>query len=324
MQELNYKLAVAPMLHRTDRWFRYCVRMLTKHTVLYTEMLTVNTLLHTDPQPFLFFDPIELPLVLQLGGNDPKTLAHCAKLAESWGYSAVNLNVGCPSDRAQAGGFGACLMLQPELVAECVATMQATVTIPITVKHRIGIDHQDSYAALAHFIELVSQAGCKTFIIHARKAWLSGLSPRENRQVPALDYAMVYAIKQNFPALKIIINGGIKDLQAASSHLSSVDGVMIGRAAYDNPWLLAQADSYIFDKPAFDLTRQELIQRLIPWIQQEVSKGIPITRITKHLLGLFYGQPGGRLWRRCLSENAYMSGGDPAILQDCYAACSLK
>ncbi|KOR28120.1 hypothetical protein TI03_05455, partial [Achromatium sp. WMS1] len=313
---ISHKLSVAPMLHRTDRWFRYCARLLTTQTLLYTEMIHTGALLHGDIEHLLYFDPIESPLALQLGGNNPESLAKCAKMVAAWGYSAINLNIGCPSPRVQMGEFGACLMRRPELVAECVAAMQEEVTIPITVKHRIGIDNQDSYDDLVRFINVVNQAGCSTFIIHARKAWLEGLNPKQNRTIPPLNYDMVHAIKRDFPSLNIILNGGIKDLDTVRQQLNHVDGVMIGRAAYEDLWLLSKVDHLIFNKPESHMTRIDFIDQLTPWIEREVRNGTPITCITRHLMGLFRGQSRGRLWRRYLTEKAHLSWADAKILQD--------
>ena len=231
------------MLHRTDRFCRYFLRQLTRRALLYTEMVTTGALLHHDPARFLIFDPQERPLALQLGGSDPVELARCAELAEAWGYDEVNLNVGCPSNRVQAGRFGACLMAEPDLVSDCVAAMRSVTHLPVTVKHRIGIDQQDSEAELHHFVQTVAAAGCTTFIVHARKAWLRGLSPKQNREIPPLRYAVVHRLKQVFPQLEIVINGGMNTLDVAEAQLNHVDGVMSGRAVYLNPWLLARVDT---------------------------------------------------------------------------------
>ena len=261
---ISRKLSIAPMLDWTDRFERYFLRLITRHTLLYTEMITTGALLHGDRERFLRFDPAEHPVALQLGGSDPQALAACARLAEERGYDEVNLNLGCPSDRVQSGRFGACLMAEPELVGECMAAMMAAVKIPITIKSRIGIDHQDSYEELTAFVAKVAEAGCHTFIVHARKTWLQGLSPKENREIPPLHYERVHQLKQDFPQLEITINGGIKTLDEAEEQLRHVDGVMIGREAYHNPWILAEADQRLYGDDHPIPTRHEVLERLLP------------------------------------------------------------
>lgn len=294
------------MLDWTDRHCRYFLRQITRHTVLYTEMITTGALLHQAPGRFLDYHPEEHPLVLQLGGSDPDALARCAQLAAEWGYDEINLNVGCPSDRVQNGRFGACLMAEPGLVAECVAAMREAGVMPVTVKHRIGIDEQDNYDALCQFVEQVAQSGCETFIVHARKAWLKGLSPKENREIPPLRYDVVYRLKRDFPALGIVINGGVKTLQAAADQLEHLDGVMIGREAYTNPWLLADADQRVFEAPAGRaVSRPDIVEKMLPYIESALTQGVPLNRVTRHMLGLFQGQPRARSWRRHLSEHAH-------------------
>lgn len=301
------KLSVAPMLDWTDRDFRYLLRLISKHTLLYTEMVTTGALIHGDRQRFLAHDATEYPLALQLGGSDPTALAECAKMGEDAGYSEINLNVGCPSDRVQSGSFGACLMAEPQLVAEGVAAMKNAVSIPVTVKTRLGIDEQDSYQFLTDFIDAVSAAGCETFILHARKAWLKGLSPKENRDVPPLDYERVYQVKKDYPELHIDINGGIHSLVEVQEHLKHVDGTMVGRAIYHDPYLLADVDNVIFNQRSdYVLSRHEVIEAMLPYIEQRMKQGRPLKSITRHLLGLFQGQPGARRWRRDLSENAHL------------------
>lgn len=301
------KLSVAPMLDWTDRDFRYLLRLISKHTLLYTEMVTTGALIHGDRQRFLAHDVTEYPLALQLGGSDPAALAECAKMGEDAGYSEINLNVGCPSDRVQSGSFGACLMAEPQLVAEGVAAMKNAVNIPVTIKTRLGIDEQDSYQFLTDFIDAVSAAGCETFILHARKAWLKGLSPKENRDVPPLDYERVYQIKKDYPELHIDINGGIHSLVEVQEHLKHVDGTMVGRAIYHDPYLLADVDNVIFNQRSdYILSRHEVIEAMLPYIEQRMKQGRPLKSITRHLLGLFQGQPGARRWRRHLSENAHL------------------
>ena len=298
------------MLDWTDRHCRYFLRLISRQALLYTEMVTTGAVLHGDRERLLGFDPSEKPLAVQLGGCDPVALAECARIAAGWGYDEINLNVGCPSDRVQRGRFGACLMEEPDLVAECVAAMARAVPVPITVKTRIGIDERDSYAELSHFIATVAAAGCRTFIIHARKAWLSGLSPKENREVPPLRYDIAAQLKQDFPALTIILNGGIQNLDEAAAHLRVFDGVMIGRAVYHNPSLRADADRRFFGATAPAPTRQAIIADLLPYLQRELDRGVRLHAMTRHLLGLFHGQPGGRIWRRRLGEAALQPGGD--------------
>jgi tRNA-dihydrouridine synthase A len=310
------------MLDWTDRYCRYFLRQISRHAVLYSEMVTTGALLHRDPARFLDYHPDEHPLALQLGGSEPGDLARCARLAEEWGYDEVNLNVGCPSDRVQNGRFGACLMAEPSLVAECVAAMAGAAGKAVTVKHRIGIDDRDSYDELTRFVETIAAAGCGTFIVHARKAWLKGLSPRQNREIPPLQYELVYRLKQDFPHLQIIINGGFKTLAQVEQQLTHVDGVMIGREAYQNPWMLAEVDSRIFEQPASAQSRKEIVERMLPFVEQQQALGVPAHRVTRHMLGLFQGQPGARSWRRHLSENAHRPGAGPEILSEALAFVS--
>jgi tRNA-dihydrouridine synthase A len=310
-----HRLSVAPMLDWTNRDFRYFLRLISKHCVLYTEMITTGALIHGQRERFLAHDVSEQPLALQLGGSDPDDLAKCAVLGEQAGYNEINLNVGCPSDRVQNGRFGACLMAEPKLVAECVSAMSAEVSIPVTVKTRLGIDKLDSYDFLVDFISQVSNAGCDIFILHARKAWLQGLSPKENRDVPPLDYDRVYQIKQDFPQLHIDINGGIQTLEQAKLHLEHVDGVMMGRSIYHDPYLLAQADALLYGDDHAVLSRHDIIRKMLPYIEQRMSQGCPVKSITRHLLGIFQGQPGARAWRRYLSENAHSEGADITVLE---------
>jgi tRNA-dihydrouridine synthase A len=292
------------MLDWTDRHCRYLLRLITTRALLYTEMVTTGALLHGDPGRFLKYDAAEHPVALQLGGSKPVELSECARMGADFGYDEINLNVGCPSDRVQSGRFGACLMAEPELVAECVAAMKRAVSVPVTVKTRIGIDDRDSYEELAHFIRCVQDAGCDTFIIHARKAYLQGLSPKENRTVPPLDYTFAWRIKQDYPELAIIVNGGIESLAQAETHLAHADGVMLGRAAYHNPWLLAQVDARIFNDPHPVPSREAIVQSMFPYIERELKHGALLKHITRHMLGLFQGMPGARHWRRHLSEYA--------------------
>jgi tRNA-dihydrouridine synthase A len=310
-----HRLSVAPMLDWTNRDFRYFLRLISKHCVLYTEMITTGALIHGQRARFLDHDVSEQPLALQLGGSDPDDLAKCAVLGEQAGYNEINLNVGCPSDRVQNGRFGACLMAEPKLVAECVSAMSAEVSIPVTVKTRLGIDKLDSYDFLADFISQVSNAGCEIFILHARKAWLQGLSPKENRDVPPLDYDRVYQIKRDFSELHIDINGGIQTLEQAKQHLTIVDGVMMGRSIYHDPYLLAQADAQLYGEQHVVLSRHDVIREMLPYIEQRIAQGCPIKSITRHLLGIFQGQPGARAWRRSLSENAHVEGADLTVIE---------
>ncbi len=302
---MNYRVSIAPMMNCTDRHERYFLRLIAPHVLLYTEMVTCNALLYGDYQRLLAFDPLEHPIALQLGGCEPEKLQQCAKLGEACGYDEINLNVGCPSDRVQAGRFGACLMREPTLVAECVSAMCAVVNIPVTVKCRIGVDHEDSYDALTNFISTVSEAGCKIFIIHARKAWLNGLSPKENREIPPLRYDIVRQIKRDFPHLTIVINGGIKTVHAIEEHLTTVDGVMIGREAYANPYFLAAIEKNIFSENDETIaTRHEVIARFIPYVEQQLKNNVKLSNMTRHIYGLYHGQKGARVWRRHLSEHS--------------------
>ncbi|MGJ0484999.1 MAG: tRNA dihydrouridine(20/20a) synthase DusA [Methylomicrobium sp.] len=309
--------SVAPMLDWTDRHCRFFHRLISQQATLYTEMLTTGALLYGDRQRFLQFDPSEHPLALQLGGSDPADLAACAKIAEDFGYDEVNLNVGCPSDRVQNGRFGACLMAEPALVAECVAAMQDAVTIPVTVKSRIGIDDRDSYEELVHFIGTVAGAGCKAFIVHARKAWLKGLSPKQNREVPPLRYDTVYRLKRDFPQLRIVLNGGITTLEQAEETLQhGVDGVMMGREAYHNPYILTEVDRRLYGSQANTIPRAEIVDKLSHYIEDQLAQGVRLHSITRHILGLFHGEPGARSWRRHLSEQGVKYGADASVVRE--------
>lgn len=295
------------MMDWTDRHYRFFMRQITKRTLLYTEMVTTGAIIFGDKKRHLDFSQEELPLALQLGGDNPKTLAECAKIGEAWGYSEINLNVGCPSDRVQNGNFGACLMAQPELVAECVVAMKDTVKIPVTVKHRIGIDDIDRYEDMANFVSVVSQAKADRFSVHARKAWLSGLSPKENRTIPPLRYDEVYKLKKESPHLLIEINGGITTLEQVRHHLNLVDGVMIGRAAYENPYLFATVDQEFYNSSQAVKTRREILESMLPYIDYWTKQDVYLKHISRHMLGLFTGKPGARAWKRYLSENAHKS-----------------
>jgi tRNA-dihydrouridine synthase A len=296
-------VSIAPMMAWTDRHARYFLRLISKHTMLYTEMVTTGALLHGEREGFLRYHPDEHPVVLQLGGNQPADLAECALMAEDWGYDEVNLNVGCPSDRVKKGRFGAGLMAEPELVAECVAAMRAKVNIPVTVKCRIGIDDMDEESASDKFVGIVAEAGCEHFIVHARKAWLQGLSPKENREVPPLRYDVVYRLKQARPSLRITINGGIKTVEAMQQHLEHVDAVMLGREAYHNPYLLSQFDARFYGSDIAPRSREEVVYAMLPYIEQQLAEGIPLHSITRHMHGLFLGCRGAKAWRRYLSEH---------------------
>ena len=301
---MNRRFSIAPMLDWTDRHYRYFARLMSKQALLYTEMVTTGAILHGKGD-YLAYNQEEHPLALQLGGSNPVDLAKCAKIAADRGYDEINLNVGCPSDRVQNGRFGACLMAEPELVAECVDAMKQVVDIPVTVKTRIGIDEQESYEFLTQFIDTVKDKGCEEFIIHARKAWLSGLSPKENREIPPLDYPRVYQIKKDYPELHISINGGIKSIEEMKVHLQHLDGVMVGREAYNNPFIISQVDAELCGKESAHLTRHQVAEMMLPYIEQHLKQGGRLNHVTRHIIGLFQGVPGSRGWRRYLSENAH-------------------
>ncbi|MDF2529774.1 MAG: TIM-barrel protein yjbN family [Gammaproteobacteria bacterium] len=293
------------MMDYTDRHCRYFLRLFSKHLLLYTEMITAPAILHGNRDKLLGYDQLEHPISLQLGGSDPSDLAECAKIAEDWGYDEVNLNVGCPSDRVQSGQFGLCLMAKPDLVAACVKAMKDKVNIPVTVKTRIGYDHNDSYQELVHFIQILKTSHVDQVIIHARKGWLKGLSPKENREIPPLQYDIVYQIKRDFPEMNIGINGGIQTLTEAESHLQQVDHVMIGRAAYHNPYILANIDQNLHQANRPIKSRQEIINEFLPYAAAQLAQGTSLKSLTRHILGLFHGEPNARLWRRMLSDPAY-------------------
>ncbi|MFP4137187.1 MAG: tRNA dihydrouridine(20/20a) synthase DusA [Halomonas sp.] len=314
---LDRTFSVAPMMDWTTRDYRVFARTLTRRALLYTEMVTTGAILHGTPRErFLGHDDVEHPLALQLGGSDPAELAECAAIAEAWGYDEVNLNVGCPSDRVQNNLIGACLMGHPRKVAEAVRAMREAVTIPVTVKCRIGIDDQDEDADLSRFIDIVADAGCDTFIVHARKAWLEGLSPKENRDIPPLNYPRVHRLKASRPELHIGINGGIRTLDDCRAQLARVDSVMVGREAYQNPWLLAGVDAALYGEPGPAASRHAAARALRPYIARRLEEGARLNHLTRHLLGLFQGQPGGRKFRRHLSENAHREGAGLAVFDD--------
>ena len=318
----RHRFSIAPMMDWSDHNCRYFWRLLTKQALLYTEMVTTGALIHGDRKRFLHFNREEHPVALQLGGSDPKDLARCARWAQEWGYDEVNINCGCPSDRVQSGMFGACLMGKPNLVADCVKAMMDSCDIPVTVKHRIGIDHMESYEQLLAFIEPVAAAGCSVFIVHARKAWLQGLSPKENREIPPLNYPWVYQLKKDFPHLTIVVNGGIQTIEECQDHLDHVDGVMLGREAYQNPWMLAQVDEALFGMDSPLKSRDDVILKLLPFAEQHLAQGGQLNHITRHILGLYQGIPGARKFRRHLSENAYKKEAGISILAEAHALVS--
>jgi tRNA-dihydrouridine synthase A len=308
------------MMEWTDRHCRYFLRQISRHCRLYSEMVTTAALLHDDLERLLAFHPAEHPVALQLGGSNPRELAVAARIGEVYGYDEVNLNLGCPSDRVQTGRFGACLMAEPERVADCVSAMVAAVAVPVTVKTRIGIDDQDAYEGLATFVERLARAGCRTFIVHARKAILQGLSPKQNRSVPPLRYDYVYRLKSEFPDLEIILNGGITQLEQAAAHLEHVDGVMLGREAYHNPYVLAGVDARFFGDVHPVADRAVIVDRMLPYIEQELNAGTALRHIARHMLGLFQGVPGARAWRRHLSGYAHGAGAGIEVIQAALAA----
>jgi tRNA-dihydrouridine synthase A len=316
---LSRRFSVAPMMDWTDRHCRYFHRLLTRGALLYTEMVTTGAIIHGDRARLLAFDRVEHPVALQLGGSDPAALAQCARIAEDLGYDEVNLNVGCPSDRVQEGRFGACLMAEPTLVGECIAAMKAAVAIPVTAKCRIGIDEQDPEEALEALTQSVTQAGVDALIVHARKAWLKGLSPRENRDIPPLDYDRVYRLKAAHPQLEIILNGGIETLQAASMHCGRLDGVMMGRAAYKEPWKLLAVDAALFASAAPSTSAREALEALIPYIERELARGARLHSITRHVLGIFQAVPGARAFRRHLATAGVKPDAGAEVLKQALA-----
>lgn len=311
----DIRLSVAPMMDWTDPACRYLLRLISKRTLLYTEMVPAQALWHTGPERFLAGHPAENPVALQLGGSQPKHLEYGARLGEQWGYDEINLNVGCPSDRVQSGRFGACLMREPALVRELVAAMRAATSLPVTVKCRIGVDEDDRYDQLCHFIEQLIAGGVSALTVHARKAWLKGLSPKQNREIPPLRYDVVAAVKKDFPELPIVLNGGVQSLETAEAWLPHVDGVMIGREAYHNPWILAEADHRIFglgQTPVLD--RASVARAYRDYVAERITAGVPISRYTRHLVGLYQGMPGAKIWRRALSEAAAQKGAGVEII----------
>lgn len=319
---MSYRFCIAPMMDWSDRHCRYFWRLLTRRARLYTEMVTTGALLHGDRARFLDFNPEEHPVALQLGGSDPVELAQCARLADAWGYDEVNLNCGCPSDRVQSGRFGACLMSEPGLVADCVTAMREACSIPVTVKHRIGIDDMKNFEAMLDFVDRVAGGGCEVFIVHARKAWLQGLSPKENREIPPLHYDWVHRLKQERPQLTIVINGGITSIDACREQLAHVDGVMVGREAYHNPFMLAEVDRVLFGDTGAPPTRNSVAAALLPYVRQQLEAGTQLHHMTRHILGLYHGVPGARRFRRHLSEHAYQQGAGISVLEDAIALVS--
>lgn len=313
----THRFCVAPMMDWTDRHCRYFHRRLSRHARLYTEMATTGAVLFGDKEKILGFDASEHPVALQLGGSEPDALAAAAKVGASFGYDEINLNCGCPSERVQSGAFGACLMREPALVGDCVKAMQDAVDVPVTVKCRLGVDDDDEERRLFSFVETVAAAGCDVFIVHARKAWLKGLSPKENRETPPLNYPLVAKLKAERPDLTVVLNGGLADLDAAEAALDAgLDGAMLGRAAYQSPWLLAEVDARFFDAASSSSDPHEAMQEMLPYVEQRLAEGDRLQAIARHMLGLFQGQPGARAYRRHISENAPRPGAGPEVLRD--------
>ena len=320
MSDREHRLCVAPMMDWTDRHCRYFLRLVSPRVRLYTEMITTGALLFGNVPRHLNFDPAEHPVALQLGGSDPHALAHCARLAEAWGYDELNLNVGCPSERVQTGSFGACLMAEPALVADCVRAMRDAVDLPVSVKHRIGIDAIEDYAFVRDFVGTVASAGASVFLVHARNAVLHGLSPKENREVPPLKYEYVQRLKGDFPRLTIVVNGGITTHAMIAEQLRRVDGVMLGRIAYHHPWILAEAEAYCFDDAPALRTRAQVTEAMLPYVEARLSEGVSLRSIARHMLGLYHGQPGGRRFRRLLSDAQRLRDGGPELLREALGA----
>ena len=321
---LAHRLCTAPMMDWSDRHCRYFFRRLSRHAMVYTEMITTGALIHGDIERHLRFDPDEHPVALQLGGSEPDELARCARLGEQWGYDEINLNCGCPSERVQRGAFGACLMAEPQLVADGVKAMQDAVSIPVTVKHRLGIDRMEDYDFARRFVDALARAGCRTVIVHARNAVLKGLSPRDNREVPPLRYAEVHRLKLEFPELTVVVNGGIEAWPQIDAQLTHVDGVMLGRAAYHDPYLLAVADQRVFWRHAPAPTRERIVREMAEYARKETANGTALRAITRHILGLFHGQPRARLWRQMLSDAGRLASNDPDLLLEALEATSAR
>jgi len=320
---VNRRFCIAPMMDCSDRHSRFFLRLFSEHILLYTEMVTAAAIVHGDRDRLLGFSQQEHPLAVQLGGSDPELLYRAAQICHEYGYDEINLNCGCPSDRVQSGSFGACLMREPMLVADCVAALKSATPLPVTVKHRTGVDRQEDYDSFAGFAAAQIDAGAESLIVHARNAWLQGLSPKQNREIPPLKYDWVYRLKQDFPKQEIIVNGGIKTLEACLQHLRHVDGVMLGREPYNNPFVLHDVDPVIFGCQSHQVTdRIDMLHRVYPYIVEQLDLGIPLTRMVRHLMGLFNGEPNARRWRRYLSENAYLKGAGIEVLQQ--AECLLN
>ena len=319
---MKKNISVAPMMDWTDRHDRFFLRLISRRALLYTEMVTTGAILHGPRERLLAFDPSEHPVAVQLGGSEPADLAEAARIAADFGYDEVNLNVGCPSDRVQSGRFGACLMREPDLVARSVEAMRHAVSIPVTVKCRIGVDEQEPEEALPAMAQAVRNAGCEALIVHARKAWLEGLSPKENRDVPPLDYPLVYRLKQAMPEMEIVINGGIETLDESEAHLVHVDGVMLGRAAYQNPWILAEVDARFYGEDRVEMTRHQVLEAFLPYVERELAHGTHLHAMTRHILGLFQGCPGARAFRRHISENAPRAGAGANVIRDAMSLVS--
>ena len=314
---IKRRFCIAPMMDCSDRHSRFFLRLFSDHVLLYTEMITAAAVLHGDRDHLLGFNKEEHPLAVQLGGSDPEQLFRAAQICAEYGYDEVNLNCGCPSDRVQSGSFGACLMKDPALVADCVGALRSATSLPVTVKLRTGIDQQDDYEIFAGFAGAQIDAGAQALIVHARNAWLQGLSPKQNREIPPLKYDWVYQLKRDFPDHEIIINGGIKTLEACREHLRHVDGVMLGREPYQNPYLLHNVDQVIFNQPKVEVpSRIAMLHRIYPYIEQQLGQGMPLTHMVRHIIGLFHGEPNARRWRRYLSENAYRQKADIEILYE--------
>lgn len=317
MSNINYchPVAIAPMMDYTDRHFRYVLRLITRRALLYTEMITADAILRGDRERLLEYHPAEHPLALQLGGSDPDALAQCAKIAADYGYDEINLNAGCPSDRVQSGRFGACLMKEPALVADCLLAMRESVNIPVTLKTRIGVDEYDSYDHLTQFIERVTTS-CHTIILHARKAWLHGLSPKENRTIPPLRHEVVYQLKRDFPQLTLVLNGGLNSVPQIHAALQQIDGVMVGRYACQHPYFLAQMDKEFYGEAHLPLSREAVVEHMLPYIQHQLDRGLRLNQVSRHLLGLFHGTKNARQWRRYLSEYAHKKGADVGVIRE--------
>ncbi len=315
----DWRFCVAPMMDWTDRHCRYFLRLITRRARLYTEMVTAPALRHGDVARHLDFDPAELPVALQLGGSDPAELAHAARLGERRGYDEINLNCGCPSERVQTGSFGACLMAEPALVADCVKAMRDAVALPVTVKHRIGLDANEDYGFVRDFVGTVAAAGCGVFVVHARNAVLKGLSPKENREIPPLRYDVVHRLKADFPALAFVTNGGLADWTAVERELASADGVMLGRTAYHDPWFLAAVDWKVYGDDAPRRSRAEVLRALVPYAERELARGTPLRAIARHVLGLYHGQSGGRRFRQILSDSRLLATAGPQLLLEALA-----